>query len=163
LPSLEAIKALNQAGVRYVVVGGLATIAHGFIRFTSDADVVVALDTENARKAFEAILSVGFVPAVPVRAEEFADAATREGWIAEKNMMVLNFRLPSDPMQSVDVFVKYPLEFEKMYTDSVVSESLEVPTRVCSIDDLIRIKLEAGRPKDLEDVRNLEIIREDRA
>ena len=31
--------ALDDAGVDYVVIGGLAAIAHGSIRFTSDADI----------------------------------------------------------------------------------------------------------------------------
>ena len=36
-------RALNDTGARYVVVGGLATVLHGYARFTADADLVVDL------------------------------------------------------------------------------------------------------------------------
>ena len=163
LPTLEAIRALNEANVRYVVVGGLATIAHGYVRLTTDADVVVALDRENAQKAVEAIISAGFVPGVPIKAADFADQETREKWIAEKNMMVLNFKMSSDVFQAIDVFVKYPLDFELMYAESQIHEGYGIPVRICSLDHLIRMKLESGRPKDMDDVRMLEMIREERA
>ena len=40
--SLEVIfLALNNAGVRYLVAGGLAVVAHGFVRFTNDVDLIV--------------------------------------------------------------------------------------------------------------------------
>jgi hypothetical protein len=41
------IAALNGAGVRYVVVGGLASGAHGVVRATRDVDLVPAPDAEN--------------------------------------------------------------------------------------------------------------------
>jgi predicted nucleotidyltransferase len=42
-----ALRDLNDAGVCYVVVGGLAVIRHGAVRATKDVDVVVAMDEEN--------------------------------------------------------------------------------------------------------------------
>ncbi len=36
-------RALNDTGARYVVVGGLATVPHGYARVTADADLVVDL------------------------------------------------------------------------------------------------------------------------
>jgi hypothetical protein len=160
LPTFDAIRTLNDAGVRYVVVGGLATVLHGHARLTMDVDIVVALDTKNAEAAVNAIAEAGFRPTIPVTASDFANQQTREGWIAEKNMLVLNFKHKSDYFQSVDVFVKYPMNFEDLYRDSQMKQAYGTLIRVCSIDDLIRIKLEAGRPKDLEDVRMLEMIRE---
>jgi len=51
--SFEAIvHALNQAGVRFIVVGGLAVNAHGYLRFTNDVDLVVRLSRENIIRAF---------------------------------------------------------------------------------------------------------------
>lgn len=163
LPTFEAIKALNEAGVRYVIVGGIAAVMHGVARLTMDIDVVVALDAENARRAVEAIIKAGFVPMVPITAEQFADDNLRQSWIEDKNMVVLNFKHRSDPLQSVDVFVRYPLEFEGMYRNSVTIDGYGIPARICSIDDLIAMKLEAGRVKDLADVRQLEMIRESEA
>ena len=39
--------ALNDAGVRFLVAGGLAVNAHGYLRLTYDVDLVVQLDREN--------------------------------------------------------------------------------------------------------------------
>jgi len=53
--SFEAIAAaLNSAGVRYIVAGGLAVNAHGYVRLTHDVDLVVRLDPENILPAFAA-------------------------------------------------------------------------------------------------------------
>jgi hypothetical protein len=39
--------ALDEAGVRYLVAGGLAVNAHGYLRFTKDVDLVVQLVPDN--------------------------------------------------------------------------------------------------------------------
>ena len=48
LASFEALAAaLDAAGVRYLVAGGLAVGAHGYLRFTKDVDIVVQLVPDN--------------------------------------------------------------------------------------------------------------------
>ena len=48
LASLEAIvRSLNEGNVRYLIAGGLAVNAHGYIRLTQDVDLVIALDPAN--------------------------------------------------------------------------------------------------------------------
>ena len=47
--------ALNRADVRYVVVGGLATVLHGYARLTADVDLIVDLVPAEARKTIAAI------------------------------------------------------------------------------------------------------------
>jgi predicted nucleotidyltransferase len=43
--SIEAIvKSLNDAGVKYLIVGGLAVIAHGFVRLARDTNIVLQLE-----------------------------------------------------------------------------------------------------------------------
>ena len=54
--SIEAIaRALNEANIRYLVVGGLAVNAHGYERFTHDLDLVIGLEPDNIAKGFEAL------------------------------------------------------------------------------------------------------------
>lgn len=63
LASFEAIvRALNDAGVRYLVVGGLAVNAHGFGRVTYDVDVENRLELGNVRAAFAALRGGGLPP-----------------------------------------------------------------------------------------------------
>lgn len=48
-------RALNDEGVRYVVVGGLAVLAYGVLRATNDIDIVVDLEEDNVARATEAL------------------------------------------------------------------------------------------------------------
>jgi len=80
LASFKAIvRAFNDTGVRYLVAGGLAMNAHGYLRFTKDVDVVIQLIPDNVTRAFAALGTLGYRPAAPVTAEQFADRVTREG------------------------------------------------------------------------------------
>lgn len=36
---VEVLRTLNEHEVRYLVVGGLAVVAHGYVRFTKDLDL----------------------------------------------------------------------------------------------------------------------------
>jgi hypothetical protein len=149
---------LEESGARYVVVGGLAVVLHGYARLTADVDLVVDLSPGEAVKVVAALTRIGMVPRAPVDARDFADAAKRREWIEEKGMRVFSMYDPRRPLVEVDVFVEPPIAFEDLWERS---ESVEVggrSIRVASIPDLIEMKKEAGRPKDAEDVAALEAI-----
>ncbi len=84
-------KALHGADVRFIVVGGLAVAAHGYGRLTLDIDVVIRLDSETVLRAFTALESIDYHPAVPISAEQFGNAEIRERLRIEKQMVVLKF------------------------------------------------------------------------
>ncbi|MCC5842938.1 MAG: nucleotidyltransferase [Verrucomicrobia bacterium] len=48
-------RSLNDAGARYVVVGGFAVIHAGYPRFTADIDLVVDVSPENEQRVFQAL------------------------------------------------------------------------------------------------------------
>lgn len=159
---LPLFKALNDAGVNYVVVGGVATVLHGYARLTTDIDLMVDLAPEQAALAMRTLQSLGFTPRAPVPAEQFADAGKRKEWIEQKGMTVFSLFNPSNPMLSIDVFVHHPIPYaalrsraERMVIDSV-------PVYICSIDDLVALKQQAGRPQDLLDIEKLRRIQEKR-
>jgi hypothetical protein len=58
-PTLEDLRdlcrELNVRGARYIVVGGFAIRAAGYIRETMDIDLIVACDRENEAKVFSAL------------------------------------------------------------------------------------------------------------
>ncbi len=56
---------LNTAGIRYVVVGGLATVLHGYARLTVDIDLMVDLAPEQAEKVISTLTTLGLVPQLP--------------------------------------------------------------------------------------------------
>ena len=47
----RVLAALNAAEVRYLVVGGVAVVLHGYLRTTADLDLVVELETDNVLRA----------------------------------------------------------------------------------------------------------------
>ena len=152
-------RVLNASGTRYVVVGGVATVLHGYTRLTADVDLMIDLEREAAREAVRALVAFGLRPRVPVNAEDFADERIRAGWIRDKGMQVFSFFKPDDPLLSVDVFVDHPIDFEKLYARSETCAVGGVSVRLVSIDDLIHLKRLAGRPQDREDIAKLEEIR----
>jgi len=164
LQSVEAIvEALNDAGVRYLVVGGLAVIAHGYLRFTKDVDLVIQLLPDNIRRTFEALANLGYRPLVPITGEQFADARNRERWIRDKGMMVLQLWSDHHRETPIDVFVTEPFDFDTEH-DAALRKSLSgrLEVRVVSISTLIAMKEAAGRPEDKIDVEHLRMRLDDR-
>lgn len=159
---LPIFKALNDAQVQYVVVGGLATVLHGYARLTADIDLVLNLDRPETEKAIRAITSFGFEPRLPVDPMLFADEKTREEWIRKKNMRVFSFYQPDNPLLVLDLFVREPMPFKEMLERAAQMDIGGVMVPVCAIEDLIKLKQKAGRPQDLLDIKYLSgILRKD--
>jgi hypothetical protein len=123
LAAFEAIvTALRDARVRYLVAGGIAVNAHGYVRLTYDVDLVIQLKPENIKPAFKALADLGYRPSAPVTAEQFADEANRARWIREKGMQVLNFHSDVYRPFTVDVFVSEPFDFDREYEAAMQGE-----------------------------------------
>lgn len=76
-------------------------------------------------------------------------------------MEVLNFYSAAFPATSVDVFVYEPFDFGQEYDDALLGEMLPgVVARFVSIPTLIRMKEVAGRPRDLDDIEHLTLLKE---
>ncbi len=160
LESLEAIiRALNGGQVRYLVAGGVAVNAHGYIRLTQDVDLVIALDPANIGRAFRVLETLGFRPIVPITSEQFADAGRRQGWIRDKGMTVLNFFSDRHRETGVDLFVAAPFDFEREYVLAMEGELAPgLRVRFVSLPTLIAMKRQANRPRDLDDIEHLQSI-----
>ena len=106
LSSFEALAAaLQAAGVRYLVAGGLAVGAHGDLRFTKDVDIVIQLIPDNIARAFSALTSLGYRPIVPITMAQFSNQTLRESWVRDKEMQVLQFWSDTHLETSVDVSI----------------------------------------------------------
>lgn len=161
------LKALNDAGVRALVVGGLAVNAHGYLRFTKDADLAVELVPDNINRAFQALAKLGYQPRVPITASQFADPAMRASWIRDKGMKVLQFASDAHRETPIDVFVIEPFNFDEEYQRAFsgmveIPEQAPVLARYVAIPALIAMKEAAGRPQDLDDIQHLRWIQEER-
>jgi len=150
---------LNAAGIRYVVVGGLATVLHGYARLTADVDLAVDLAPEEATKMIRALAAKGYRPQVPVLPEEFANPTTRKMWLAEKNMRAFSLVDQANPMRVVDLLLQPEVPFEELLAGSEEVLLNKTPVRIASLDHLISLKRQAGRPQDLADIEQLQAIR----
>lgn len=159
--SIETVlQALNSAGVRYLVVGGVAVVLHGHLRTTADLDLVVQLDRTNLLKALQSLAEIGFRPRVPVQLEDLADPEIRKSWIEEKNMMVFSLWHPDLTAFDVDLFVEEPFNFDQVWARRIDVALDRTIAPVIGLQDLIILKQEAGRPRDIEDVGALKILAE---
>jgi hypothetical protein len=151
--------ALENGAVRYVVVGGMATVLHGYARLTADVDVMIDQAPDEARRAVRVLSALGLVPRAPVNAEDYADAGIRRRWFDEKGMRVLSFWDPNEPMRVVDLFVENPIDFDLLFERSQVVTLTTTSVRIASIEDLIQLKRLANRPEDQRDIEALQAIR----
>ncbi len=155
--SVEAIiRALNEAKVQYLVVGGLAVNAHGYERLTVDVDLVIGLEPGNIVRGLQALAAIDYHISVPVSAEDFSDPMRREEWRAEKGMVVLKFWSDSHRRTPLDVFIYEPFNFEQEYGRAHwLSVAGEMRAPILAYGPLLEMKKSAGRPKDLLDIEAL--------
>lgn len=159
MPLFEPVfAALDSAGVRYVVVGGVAVVLHGHARLTADLDIAIDLTPDAARAAVAALEGLGLRPRLPVAAAGLADPATRRSWNEERAMQVFSMWDPEHPLVSVDVFVEELIDFEGLWERAPIVDLGGSRPRVASIADLIHLKRLADRPQDRADIEALEAI-----
>jgi hypothetical protein len=152
---LQICAALNQAGVRYLVVGGLAVNLRGYVRFTNDLDLVIGFEPDNLRQGLEILSALGYRPKAPVRITDFADPTIRAGWIHHKCLIVFQLWSPNHERTPIDIFVSEPFPFDAEYVRAspIVASGVSVP--VVSVATLIAMKRAAGRDTDLIDISKL--------
>jgi hypothetical protein len=153
----ELIAVLDDAGVEYVLIGGLAVGAHGFPRATKDLDIVPAPDAANLERLAALLRRVGaqhhglgdFDPSeFPFDPLDPAELATGGNFVLETQLGRI------DIMQWVPG-VPGELAYEHLARNAVDTALGGHRVRVCSRDDLIAMKRAAGRPQDLLDLQEL--------
>jgi hypothetical protein len=140
----DFLESLNREGVAYVVIGGMAVLAHIPYRTTRALDVMIEPTLENAEKARRAVAAWG----------SFDPQYTPADFIAGD---ILSF----GGLLRVEIHSRVPgVEWSDVWNGRVKSEFLGVPTSFAGVDDLIRMKRATGNvEKDLPDVQRLEAIR----
>lgn len=161
--SVEAIiRALNEAAVRYLVAGGVAVVAHGHVRYTADLDLIFDFAEDNVKQALNALAALGYRPMIPVEMAQFADPVVRSAWVHDKGMLVFSLVSPQHAATTVDVFAEAPLEFSRAYGEAVCFEVAPgLPATVVSLPDLLALKAQAARPKDMLDIEKLKAIQQE--
>jgi hypothetical protein len=137
----ELLSLLNEAQVRYLVVGGYAVIEHTEPRYTKDLDIWVSPDRENAARVHAALKKFG-APLTDISVDDFTNPE-------------IVYHMGRPPAR-VDVLMGLKgLDFEASWNGRIVSAYGDVPTQFLSPDDLIVNKRLVGRLQDLMDVESL--------
>ena len=153
-------RALHRENVRYLVVGGVAANLHGIERATGDIDLLLDLQSENVDRFLKAARDLGLTPKVPVPLEDFADVTKRKTWREDKGMLVFPLYDPEHPFFLLDVMTEVLIDFERAYEEKLTVDLGGIPITTASIQVLIDMKKDTGRPQDEADVHHLKIIQE---
>ncbi|HEX3174365.1 MAG TPA: hypothetical protein VHQ43_09135 [Solirubrobacterales bacterium] len=136
------LRSLAVHGVDFVVIGGLAGLAHGSAYPTYDLDIAYARDRANVSRLVSALEEIGVtLRGAPAELPFQLDARTIENGS--------NFTFDS-PYGSFDILGEAAgiARYEELRTEAVVATIAEIEVRVASIDHLIAMKRAANRPKD---------------
>jgi predicted nucleotidyltransferase len=153
-------KELNELGIDYLVVGGLAVNFHGVPRMTYDIDLMILLESENILKLVTKLTQWGYKPKIPIDPKDLADETKRNSWIHEKEMKALNFYSETLPIGEIDIVIDSPIPYKELKSRAIKIELQQERIPIVSIHDLIELKLRAGRKQDLADVEHLRLVLE---
>lgn len=135
---------LRDAEVAFVVVGGIAVIAHGVVRATRDVDAIIAQDDRNLARVADLIERWG--------ATRPDGSALPEGWVRAGRTLNL-----STPHGEVDLLPDRARDqtFADLRQRASERRIDGVPALVVSLGDLVALKRFAGRPIDHVDLAKL--------
>jgi hypothetical protein len=136
----QLLTGLNDKGVDYIVVGGIALALHGLVRATEDIDLFIRPTGDNVARFNDCLRSLWDDSAIDeIRSEDLLGdyPAIRYG--------------PPDDSLSIDILTRLG---EAFHYDDLESELVDVqglPVRVATVDTLIRMKKDTIRLQDRAD------------
>jgi len=139
----EFLLSLNEAKVKYVLVGGYSVIYHGFPRTTGDLDIFVEVSLtnyQNIKKAFHLFK----LPLFDMTEENFLN-----------NNEINVFSFGRSPV-SIEILKEISgLTFEEVYNQSIQTDIENISLKIINLNHLKINKKQSGRNKDLNDLENL--------
>ena len=151
----ELLERLAAADIRFVLVGGLAVNAWGYLRATRDVDVVPDPSAENLTRLETLLRELGGRVEVGGRLLD-ADAISTFLKTGDRTMVLTD-------LGQVDVLQGLPQvpPFAELDADAAEVEVDGLVVRVCSLEHLLAMKRASERPRDRDDLEALEAAQED--
>ncbi len=137
----ELVECFIKHQVKFVLIGGYAVVYYTEPRFTKDIDFLVEATSKNSKNIRNALEEFG-VPMEQVSTDTFE----KEG----------NFFKVGKPPWRVDLITSVKgISFSSVYSNSIDIDIGGISIKIVSLEDLMLIKKEAGRPQDLLDLAKL--------
>jgi hypothetical protein len=158
------IEVLDRHQVEYLIVGGAAAVAYGAERPTEDADCVVSRDRANLVRLASALrelnarlrvagMSDAEARRLPVQIDATSlDMAGMSTWMTDAG--------PFDVLAGLESTDGRLVPYAELAERATTLRGESVVIRAASLDDIIRAKERADRPKDREALPELHAIRE---
>lgn len=144
------LRTLARHEARYVIVGGIAAILHGWPGATADVDVLGAFDEDNRARLAAALRELG---------------ATGGGWGGDPTTLgsatAWSFETMAGPVDLLFVLEPWGT-YDDLRANAVEIEGFGIRIPIVSLDELIELKKALGRPKDLRVAVELEELRQQR-
>ncbi|MBL8217172.1 MAG: hypothetical protein JNK87_41005 [Bryobacterales bacterium] len=135
----EFLRLLATHEVRYLLVGGYAVNAFGYVRNTVDLDIWIAADPENQERVVAAL-------------REFAFPAATTDLLVEPDAML---RMGLPPLR-IEVMKKISgVDFESCWERRAMLQIDDLTVPMISLTDLKANKRASARAKDLADLAEL--------
>ncbi len=133
------LKLLSEHKVKFIIIGAAAFPVHGYVRTTLDVDIFIKPTEQNARNCLEALRDFGY---------DVTDITVED--LLRKKVLIRQYLLEVD----LHPFVK-GAKFADVWKNKVKDKIGKADAYFACLNDLIRMKKAAGRPKDKEDLKVL--------
>ena len=133
------LKLLKENRVKFVIVGATAFPVHGYSRATLDIDIFIKPERANAQRTRKALEQFGY---------DVADITVDD--IITKKVLIRQYLVETD----IHPVIK-GVRFETVWKNKVEARFGKTLVWFASLDDLVKMKKAARRPRDIEDLKYL--------
>ncbi|MBA3064959.1 hypothetical protein KJ633_08895 [bacterium] len=133
------LRIFNENKVDYILIGAFSFVAHGYARYTMDVDIMIKPTLENAKRCYKALETFGY----DLQGEDTS-------LLMNKKVLFRDYSLLVDIHPSAA-----GVTFEEVWKNKKLDKVGDTPAYFASLDDIIKMKKAAGRPKDILDLENL--------
>jgi predicted nucleotidyltransferase len=147
----QILSTLVEFGVQFVVVGGVAVQAHGYLRGTGDLDIVPNPTMLNLSRLGEALVALEARPARTTQPLNVTDPQL----LRRAPLVPLETRHGRLDLLHLAHTAGAPPSFADLRERALEVDLDGVPVAVAGLDDLVRMKRAAARPQDLTDIASI--------
>lgn len=138
------LRLLKENRVFFLVIGASAFPAYGYARATLDIDIFIRPNLANAKRTMKALRQFGY-DLMDLGAEDFL----------RNKILIRQYAVEAD----FHPFVR-GVKFEDVWKNRIRASFGDTKVHFPSLDDMIKMKMAAGRAKDREDLKYLKRLRE---